>query len=94
METNRYDQAIDLYSRVIETDPEFMDAYMNRGVAYLESGHSALALADYNEVIKANPEYHPVYFNRAMAYMQLGRYSKSLEDIRFLTNIYLSLIHI
>lgn len=88
LEQAYYDEAVSLYSQVIDKDPEIIDAFMNRGVAYFESGHYALALADYNHVYFNYPEYPEVIFNLVYCHMQLERFDQAKNDIKQLRNLY------
>lgn len=45
-EAERYSEAVDAFSRVIEIDPDFENAYIRRGLARLEAGQRQQALAD------------------------------------------------
>lgn len=83
-----YDDAIGLYDRVIELQPELTDAYLNRGVAHYNKGKYVLALADYNEVYRQKPDFHDLLFNRAYVYMELGRIESAFDDLRYLRGIY------
>ena len=88
LEDAYFEDAIVLYSKVLELDHEIVDAYMNRGVAYFETGHYALALADYNHVRQMKPEFHGILFNRINAYMEMNRMEMAATDIDFLKTIY------
>ncbi|MFY0627287.1 MAG: tetratricopeptide repeat protein [Reichenbachiella sp.] len=88
LEQAYYDEAISLYSQVIDKDPEVIDAFMNRGVAYFESGHFTLALADYNHVHFNYPEYPEVVFNLVYCHLELKRFRQAQEDIKELKSIY------
>jgi tetratricopeptide (TPR) repeat protein len=44
---SEYDPAIECYSKTIQLDPRFADAYLNRANAYMKMNKSSAALADY-----------------------------------------------
>jgi tetratricopeptide (TPR) repeat protein len=50
-----YDVAIAKYTKIIEKDTNYEDAYYWRGRAYLDNGDSAKAKDDFNTVLKLNP---------------------------------------
>ncbi|MEO9967216.1 MAG: tetratricopeptide repeat protein [Reichenbachiella sp.] len=83
-----YDDAIVLYSQVIKMDHELVDAYLNRGVAYYETGHFSLALADYNHVRQQLPDFNDVLFNRVYTYLAMERYNMATDDLELLTRLY------
>ncbi|MGD1701691.1 tetratricopeptide repeat protein [Dapis sp. BLCC M229] len=43
-----YEKAIADYDRAIQLDPEFVYAYLNRGLTYNDRGEYEKALADFN----------------------------------------------
>ena len=45
-EQGLYAEAISHYDKAIQLDPDYADAYNNRGIAYRELGHHTLANAD------------------------------------------------
>ena len=48
-------QTIATFSEVIGLDPENVDAYSNRGSAYIQSGQFELGLADFSHAIRIKP---------------------------------------
>lgn len=64
-----YDQAIENYSRAIELDEQFADAYFNRGVSYYELGQYQEAIDDLTQAIDLNPADDNYYGRRSLAYL-------------------------
>jgi len=50
-------------------DPEFADAYFNRGVSYYELGDFQLSIADLTRAIQLNPNDDNYYGRRSLAYL-------------------------
>jgi|GEM_PF-5842641 Flp pilus assembly protein TadD len=75
------DGAISNYSKAIEINPKFGEAYNNRGVAYLWKKEFYLAIADFNQAIKLDPKDGKPYNNRAIVYAYLGEINKAREDL-------------
>lgn len=65
---NNKDSAIDDYTRALQLDPDFEDAYNNRGVIYMNNGKSDLAIADFNKVLQLNPYKRDAYYNLGLLY--------------------------
>ena len=63
-----FDQAIASYSKAIELDPKYENAYNNRGLAYDDQGKFDQAIADYSMAIELDPKYIDAYYNRGIAY--------------------------
>ena len=74
------DRQIDLYTWAIEINPEYTDAYNNRGLAYDDKGKLDNAIKDYTNAIKINPNFAYAYNNRGYTYCKKGKYDKAIED--------------
>ncbi|HOY31095.1 MAG TPA: tetratricopeptide repeat protein [Bacteroidales bacterium] len=74
------EKAIADYSKAIENDPAYTDAYYNRGVSYGNLGQWEKAIADLTRVIELDPKSVMAYSNRSVAYGNLGQYDKSISD--------------
>jgi TPR repeat protein len=55
------DRAIASYSKAIEIDPNYKEAYVNRADAYRDQQKYGLAIADYEQAIEIDPNYSAVY---------------------------------
>lgn len=61
---------------VITTQPNYVDAYLNRGIAYYERDapdDMPAALADFDHVIAAKPDYARAYYSRGLAHIRHGQ---------------------
>lgn len=84
-QNRRYTEAITDYSKAIELDPQFVEAYFSRSSLY--AGHPALdkreyakAVADLTKILEIDPKGFSVRFNRALAYESLREYDKAIAD--------------
>ena len=64
-----YEQAIENYSKAIELEETFAEAYFNRGVSNYELGLYQEAIADLTRAIDLNPTDDNYYGRRALAYL-------------------------
>ena len=71
---------ISVYDQLIENNPEFTSAYVNRALARLNSGDTEGAILDYSEAIIIDPHDPVLYVNRALALEKAGRLNKALAD--------------
>jgi tetratricopeptide (TPR) repeat protein len=79
-----YKEAIRFYTESIEKNPQYEDAYNNRGVAYYKSGQYFNAIQDYNKVIlELNPLNPQARGNRVDAYLASGRNEDALRDLEW-----------
>jgi len=75
--------AINYFSKAIDINPDYAEAYSNRGLSYASSQIEdyELALADFNKAIEKNPENGEYYFLRANIYYERREYDKAWDDI-------------
>lgn len=71
--------AIAAYTRAVEIDPKFGDAYNNRGVAYMDQRNFSAALADFSRSIEIKPS-DSAYNNRGSAHRGLKRIKEAIAD--------------
>ena len=64
----------------IEKEPNFVEAYNNRGNVYSELNQLETAIKDYNKAIELNPNNAGAYYNRGNAHRNLNQYAKAIED--------------
>lgn len=84
-----YKEAIRLYTEAIGKDPQFKEAYNNRGVALFKSGHYAEALNDYTfAILQIDPTYTDAYKNRFEVNLVSGNFNRALEDAEYLSKTY------
>lgn len=72
---------IDAASRLLASDPENVEAYFRRGVAYAQDGNMEASLEDFNKVIELSPDDPSAYFNRAIIQQSLGNYAPAVGDL-------------
>ena len=70
------------FNLALEVNPEYTEAYYNRGFVYLGQGKLDQAVSDYSKAIAINPGYAVFYSNRAEAYFLKKEYGLSWEDAR------------
>ena len=64
-----YQQAVEDYTRAIELDQNFADAFFNRGVSHYELGLYQEAIEDLTRAIDLNPTDDNYYGRRSLAYL-------------------------
>lgn len=86
-ETRDSREKILLYSKAITLDPNYADAYNNRGKTYYGRKEYELALNDYSKAIAIRHDYVDAYNNRARLYLHNKDYEKSLRDLDYIIEL-------
>ena len=73
----KFDKAIAALSEAIGLDPDYAEAYNNRGLALYEKKEYAQALKDFKQAITINPNDEKAHNNIALVYYQQGDYSNA-----------------
>ena len=74
--------AVDDFTRAIELDPQYADAYFSRGVLYWRELRNAYrAVRDMTRVLELAPHRAEAWFNRAMAHQIRGDHDKAIADL-------------
>ncbi|MCK9614063.1 MAG: tetratricopeptide repeat protein [Candidatus Omnitrophica bacterium] len=81
-EEHKYDEAITEYNKAIELNPNYAEAYNNRGVAYNVKGSYDQAISDFTRAIEINPSYAEAYYDRAVAYYWKHEPDKGWDDMQ------------
>jgi len=69
------------YSSAIAIDPQFWEAYFNRGAAYYNQGKYELALRDYDYLLAHQPADAEAYYHRALIYRAMGKEALAEKDM-------------
>ena len=74
--------AVNDFSRAIELDPDYAEAYFSRGVLYWRELRNAYrAIRDMTRVLELAPQWAEALFNRAMAYQIRGDHAQAIADL-------------
>lgn len=74
-----YDEAIEIYDRVLSMNPENAHAWNNRGVALFSANRSEEALECYDRSIEIDPENLDALRNKGYVLRSMGRIEEALE---------------
>ena len=76
----KLEEAIAAYDEAIRLNPDYAEAYNNRGNAKDALGRHEAAIVDYNEAIKLKPDLAEAFNNRGVAKETLGQYNAAIAD--------------
>ena len=75
-----YNGAIAKYNEVLQLNPNYAEAYYNRGCAYDDLDNNTAAISDYTKAIELYPNYFEAYNNRGLAYYNMGNRNAAIID--------------
>jgi tetratricopeptide (TPR) repeat protein len=79
-EGGNFDQAIVEFTKTIELNPNYIDAYQYRAIAYVQLREYDLALADLDKAISLNPDDAYLFHVRGVFYKEIGDFDRALAD--------------
>jgi len=68
------------FNKAISLDPNYTQAYANRGLVYRKTGKLDLAQADYDKALSLDAGYATAYVGRGMVESQQGKSAQALAD--------------
>lgn len=68
-----------IYNKLIETNPEFLKAYYNKGAMLMGMGDFEEASKTFFALLKRNPDYYKAHLGIAMSFDKLGRYPEAIR---------------
>lgn len=85
-----FEAAIADYSKGIEINPSYADAYFGRALVYLEQDKLDLAIDDLEGAVKSSIPLQPIYWKsrrlKGNTHLILGEYEKAASEFKLFTN--------
>ena len=72
--------AIRSFDKALKLYPEFVDAWVRKGVTLLDLGDGFQAVTCLNEAVRLNPKSFKARYNRGKSYLQLKYYDEAVSD--------------
>ena len=80
-------RAIYYYTKTIETDTAYIEAYLNRGEMYYYVDENEKALTDFDRVIELSPQEDRAYYFKGLLFNDAGNYNKAIENLNTAINL-------
>ena len=77
---SKYQEAIIFYSKTIELDSKFKEAYFYRANNYYNLKKYRKAIEDYSNAINNDPNYYEAYHKRGLSYAEIKSLDKAIID--------------
>jgi len=81
-EAGRYMEAIACYTKAIKADPDYFEAYYNRGLTWHNLKLFYKAIVDFDRAIELHPNDPDLLYFRGLAYEKTGQFGLALADIQ------------
>ncbi|MBC8389296.1 MAG: tetratricopeptide repeat protein, partial [Actinobacteria bacterium] len=69
----QHNEALDCFNEAIKINPEFEDAWCNKGITFDKLGKYDEEMDCFNEAIKINPFYYRSWYYKGAALIELGQ---------------------
>ncbi|RAL38912.1 hypothetical protein DM860_015273 [Cuscuta australis] len=79
---HKFAEAIDLYTRAIESDGQNAVYWANRAFAHTKLKEYGPAVHDASKAIEVDPKYAKGYYRRGDAYLAMGKFEDALKDFQ------------
>ena len=76
------------YSQAIKLNPNFEEAFYERGRIYNEQKKYLDAINDFTKVVTINPKHHRAYYLRGYTKFLTGNYRDAVSDLNFSIELY------
>ena len=77
---DRYETALALFTRAVQRDPVFVEAYYNRALVSVAIGLLGQGVSDLGKVIEIKPENTEGYEKRGSLYFAMNQYDEAVAD--------------
>jgi tetratricopeptide (TPR) repeat protein len=74
------EEAISYYSKAIENNSDYIEAYNYRGLAKTEQGKYKEAIEDYTKALSIDSTYAMAYYNRGISKVSQNKFSNGCQD--------------
>lgn len=76
---NQYEESLEFFDRVLDTNPKSTDAWNNKGVAFYKMGDAKSAIECYDKALEADPENLEALRNKGFVLRVEGEFEGALE---------------
>ncbi|MCD4816210.1 MAG: tetratricopeptide repeat protein, partial [Methanosarcinales archaeon] len=77
LHVNNFNESIETYNKVIKINPQYAEAWNNKGVALGNLGRFEEALIAYDKAIEINPQHAGAWYNKGTVLGNLGRFEEA-----------------
>ncbi|MCL4365129.1 tetratricopeptide repeat protein [Candidatus Marsarchaeota archaeon] len=75
------EDALNANNAALRIDPEFKEAWFNKGISLARLGRYKKAIAAYDNALRIDPEFGEAWGNKGSLYLRLGKYKKAIDAL-------------
>ena len=79
LKNEAYQQAVECFTTVIETDPDFAEGYNQRAIAYFMLEEWSKSIRDCKRTVALNPDHFGAFAGIGHVYVRLGEIDEAIE---------------
>lgn len=79
LRVEKWDRAIELFTKSLQDNPSFFVAYHNRAIAYSKKGEYDKSIQDLKQAVKLNPDYPDAYGLMGLVYEIMKDYPAAVQ---------------
>ena len=80
MSSENLEKSIEIYQKILQLDPEHVDAHNNLGMAFYDKGEFNEALDHYQKAVHIDPDFSDAHYNLGNTHKQLCNLQKAIES--------------
>ncbi len=78
-ESNNYEKALEHYDKALVVDPEYVTAWIKKGLSLRGLGGFEKAIRCYDKALEIDPNHAEVWYNKGLALRSLGRFDEAVK---------------
>ncbi|MBI4965551.1 MAG: tetratricopeptide repeat protein [Desulfomonile tiedjei] len=79
LRVEKWDRAIEMFTKSLQDNPNFFVAYHNRAIAYSKKGEYDKSIADLKKAVQLNPDYPDAYGLMGLVYEIMKDYPAAVQ---------------
>lgn len=87
LQEGQYEDAIEMYDKALQTNPDFYDAWLGRGMAFTKLQQYETAIACYNKALQLDPEHPEPWYEKSRCYAVKGDIDLVIDNLQRAINL-------
>ena len=87
LQEGNYQDAIEMYDKTLQTNPDFYEAWLGRGIAFTRLQQYETAIGCYNKALQLNADHAEPWYEKARCYAVKGDIDLVLDNLQRAINI-------